>query len=354
MLISQERFEKAQEAAFEELDYEECTEEQCIVLIQEMLQVENVFSLQVIVEGNDTQLSLSWRNLDEKKKATDVCRDCDSFELNDRISILVKKLVDASSIKQVSNLSIEDMRKKVEEEERLKREKEERLNKEEENRLVKEHEKKLKEDKIEKERQSKLDVIQKEEYFENYYLDRKLNLVFARTNSSLVFEPIPDNESMNVSSIGYKGFNIGLRYFLHQNISIDSGYSQNSFFSTNLQRPELHTALNQSGSNTCTNIGASYHWYFTRWGLIAGGGITSYIFNHKFQDLSGINYELSLSKNAPYINFGLDYNLMNKIFFNVEWLVSISDSEVSYSNNPNKHKTLGNSSFTRLGIGYNF
>ena len=38
-IISQERFEKAQEKAFEELDYEECTEDRCIMLIQEMLQV---------------------------------------------------------------------------------------------------------------------------------------------------------------------------------------------------------------------------------------------------------------------------------------------------------------------------
>ena len=38
-LVSQERFLKAQESAFEELDYEDCTEEQCIMLIQEMLQV---------------------------------------------------------------------------------------------------------------------------------------------------------------------------------------------------------------------------------------------------------------------------------------------------------------------------
>ena len=51
-LISQERFEEAQEKAFEELEYEECTEDQCIILIQEMLQVENVFHLQVI--GKET------------------------------------------------------------------------------------------------------------------------------------------------------------------------------------------------------------------------------------------------------------------------------------------------------------
>ena len=73
-LVSQERFLKAQESAFEELDYEDCTEEQCIMLIQEMLQVENAFNLQLIVEGQDTQLSLNWRTLDEKRKATDICR----------------------------------------------------------------------------------------------------------------------------------------------------------------------------------------------------------------------------------------------------------------------------------------
>ena len=33
-LISQERYEEAQEKAFEELDFEECTEDQCIMKIQ--------------------------------------------------------------------------------------------------------------------------------------------------------------------------------------------------------------------------------------------------------------------------------------------------------------------------------
>ena len=61
-LISQERFEEVQEKVFQEIEYDECTEEQCIVMIQEMLQVENVFHLQVIGEGSNTQLSLSFLN----------------------------------------------------------------------------------------------------------------------------------------------------------------------------------------------------------------------------------------------------------------------------------------------------
>tara|TARA_B110000881_G_scaffold123182_1_gene108239 strand:+ start:65 stop:376 length:312 start_codon:yes stop_codon:yes gene_type:complete len=41
-LVPQDKFEAAQEQAFEELEYEECTEDQCIMMIQEILQVENV------------------------------------------------------------------------------------------------------------------------------------------------------------------------------------------------------------------------------------------------------------------------------------------------------------------------
>ena len=69
-------------------------EDQCIMMIQEMLQVENAFHLQVIREGQDTQLSLSWRTLDEKKKKTDVCKNCNTFDLNDRINkllLIIKK-----------------------------------------------------------------------------------------------------------------------------------------------------------------------------------------------------------------------------------------------------------------------
>ena len=92
-LISQERFEEAQEKAFEELDYEECTEDQCIMMIQEMLQVENVFHLEVIGEGSDTQLSLSWRTLDEKKKEEQFCENCKTVELRKLIGGLVGNLL---------------------------------------------------------------------------------------------------------------------------------------------------------------------------------------------------------------------------------------------------------------------
>ena len=92
-LISQERFEEAQEKAFEQLEYEECTEDQCIMLIKEMLQVENVFHLQVIGEGSNTQLSLSWKTLDENKKEEQFCENCETGKLRKLINGLVTELV---------------------------------------------------------------------------------------------------------------------------------------------------------------------------------------------------------------------------------------------------------------------
>ena len=59
ILTSQKMYEKAEEEAFQQMDADECTEDQCIAIIQELLQVEDVFHLQVIGEGSDTQLSLS-------------------------------------------------------------------------------------------------------------------------------------------------------------------------------------------------------------------------------------------------------------------------------------------------------
>ena len=91
-LVPQEKYEEVLEKVFEELDYQECSEDVCILRVQEMLQVENVFHLQVIGEGDDTQLSLSWRTLDEKRKETDYCEGCKTKELNEKVSGLVEKL----------------------------------------------------------------------------------------------------------------------------------------------------------------------------------------------------------------------------------------------------------------------
>ena len=44
ILTSQKMYEKAEEEAFQQMDADECTEDQCIAIIQELLQVEYFFS----------------------------------------------------------------------------------------------------------------------------------------------------------------------------------------------------------------------------------------------------------------------------------------------------------------------
>ena len=92
-IIPQEKYEQVLEQVFQEMDYQECSEDVCILRVQEMLQLENVFHLQVIGEGDDTQLSLSWRTLDEKRKETDICSGCGTIELSGIVMGLVGKLV---------------------------------------------------------------------------------------------------------------------------------------------------------------------------------------------------------------------------------------------------------------------
>ena len=108
-LVPQDKFEEAQEKVFEELDYEECTEDQCIMMIQEILQVENVFSLQIVEEDGDTQLSLTWVGLEEKKVLTDFCEECKTKELNSKIELLVKNMV--QQIGQVTKVETEPKEK---------------------------------------------------------------------------------------------------------------------------------------------------------------------------------------------------------------------------------------------------
>jgi len=111
-IVPKELFEEAEEKAFEELDYEECTEDQCIMMIKEILQVEHAFQLVLILEEGDTQISLTWNDLDKKRVEEDFCEGCKTKELRESVSGLVDKLVGGlndidKNIKTESNLKIE-------------------------------------------------------------------------------------------------------------------------------------------------------------------------------------------------------------------------------------------------------
>ena len=92
-IVPKELFEEAREKAFEELEDDECTEDQCILKIQEFLQVENAFKMELISEEGDTQISLTWNDQNQKRVEEDYCEGCKTKELRKMIGGLVDKLV---------------------------------------------------------------------------------------------------------------------------------------------------------------------------------------------------------------------------------------------------------------------
>ena len=92
-LISQEQFARAEEAAFASLDIAQCTEEQCIRRIQEILQVDRLFILQIIREGEFTQLSLNLIREDSKRVVERVCDKCSIAQLYNLIDEVATQLI---------------------------------------------------------------------------------------------------------------------------------------------------------------------------------------------------------------------------------------------------------------------
>ena len=89
-LISQSKFQRAQEKAFQELDLAQCTEEQCIRKIQEILQVERLFILQAVRLEDLTQLSLTVARLDDRIVRTAACQSCGIVDLVNKVEGLVQ------------------------------------------------------------------------------------------------------------------------------------------------------------------------------------------------------------------------------------------------------------------------
>ena len=110
-IVPKDLFEEAQEKAFEELDYEECTEEQCIMMIKEILQVENALQLVLMEEDGDTQISLTWNDLDQKRVKEDFCIGCKTQELRNMINKMVDEFFGTKKIitEIVNNNSKQDL-----------------------------------------------------------------------------------------------------------------------------------------------------------------------------------------------------------------------------------------------------
>ena len=100
-IVPKELFEEAQEQAFQEMDSDECTEDQCILMIKEILQIENAFKMDLIIDEGDTQISITWNDQDQKRVEEDYCEGCKTKELRLMIGGLVEKWVGVKEIEPV-------------------------------------------------------------------------------------------------------------------------------------------------------------------------------------------------------------------------------------------------------------
>ncbi len=93
-LVPQERYQKAEKEAFESLDLQQCTEEQCMRRIQEILQIDRLFILQIIRVEEFTQMSLNLVRLDSKRVVKKDCLKCSIAQLSVEIQALARKLIE--------------------------------------------------------------------------------------------------------------------------------------------------------------------------------------------------------------------------------------------------------------------
>ena len=346
-LIPQQRFEEVQEKVFEELEYQECTEDQCIMMIQEMLQVENVFHLQVIGEGSDTQLSLGWRTLDEKKKETDICLKCGTFQLNDKVRGLVEKLVGGKKVEPepvvvVSRDDEEELRKQREEE--LRRQREEKQEDEED----------LK----------SLSVVN--EIFQS----RKYNLLGMYVSSYINVKNEPKRVSPYINYLSYDGFGIGVNYYhldnYHFSTNVFVGYltritKTTSDNSTNYSYLDLGKVSDSTsseffdmfGENFYVDVSFNRNWIYKKWNFWLGGGLYSESGSGTIITSNEI-IKTSFSSSGPLFDGGVDYNFENGINIFMRMIGALYTSPITQEVNKQDYETDVNSSIKyNVGLGFN-
>ena len=346
-LVPQQKFEEVQEKVFEELEYEECTEDQCIMMIQEMLQVENVFHLQVIGEGSDTQLSLGWRTLDEKRNEEDYCEGCGTRELRKMIGVLVEKLVGGKKVEPepvviVSRDDEEELRKQREEE--LRRQREEKQEDEED----------LK----------SLSVVN--EIFQS----RKYNLLGMYVSSYINVKNEPKRVSPYINYLSYDGFGIGVNYYhldnYHYSTNVFVGYltritKTTSDNSTNYSYLDLGKVSDSTsseffdmfGENFYVDVSFNRNWIYKKWNFWLGGGLYSESGSGTIITSNEI-IKTSFSSSGPLFDGGVDYNFENGINIFMRMIGALYTSPITQEVNKQDYETDVNSSIKyNVGLGFN-
>jgi hypothetical protein len=349
------------EQVFEELEYEECSEDTCIMRVQEMLQVENVFNLQIIGEGKDSQLNLKWITLDEKKNETDVCLGCGTFQLNDKVRGLVEKLVRGKTDEPVVVVSRDD-----EEELRKQREEELRRQKEEENRKKREEElRRQREEKQEDEEDLKsLSVVN--EIFQS----RKYNLLGMYVSSYINVKNEPKRVSPYINYLSYDGFGIGVNYYhldnYHYSTNVFVGYltritKTTSDNSTNYSYLDLGKVSDSTsseffdmfGENFYVDVSFNRNWIYKKWNFWLGGGLYSESGSGTIITSNEI-IKTSFSSSGPLFDGGVDYNFENGINIFMRMIGALYTSPITQEVNKQDYETDVNSSIKyNVGLGFN-
>ena len=345
MLISQERFEEVREKVFEELEYEECTEDRCIMMIQEMLQVENVFHLQVIGEGSNTQLSLSWRTLEEKKKVNDICMGCGTFQLNDKVKGLVEKLVVGKTDELVVVVSRDD-------EEELRKQREEELRRQRE------------------EKQEDEEDLKSLSVVNEIFQSRKYNLLGMYVSSYINVKNEPKRVSPYINYLSYDGFGIGVNYYhldnYHYSTNVFVGYltritKTTSDNSTNYSYLDLGKVSDSTsseffdmfGENLYVDVSFNRNWIYKKWNFWLGGGLYSESGSGTIITSNEI-IKTSFSSSGPLFDGGVDYNFENGINIFMRMIGALYTSPITQEVNKQDYETDVNSSIKyNVGLGFN-
>ena len=359
-LVPQDKFEEVQEKVFQELEYEECTEDQCIVMIQEMLQVENLFVLQVIGESQDTQLSLKWVGLDDKRVKTDVCLGCGTFELNERVEGLVRNLESEipKGVVTVSRDDEEELRKQREEELRRQREEENRKKREEELRKQRE------------EKQEDGDDLKSLRVVNEIYQSRTFNLLGMYGSSDINIKKDLGTVSQYISDMVYIGFGIGFNYYIWDNYHINSSYFYGTLSSISKTTSDKSTIYNYNdvekvsdttsneffdmfGENTYISVSFNRIWIYKKWNFWMGGGLYSETGSGTIITTND-KITTSFGSFGPLFDGGVDYNFENRMNLFLRINEGFYTSSITQEVNKQKYDTDVNSSTKfYLGLGYN-
>jgi hypothetical protein len=381
-IVPQEKYEQVLEQVFEELEYEECSEDTCIMRVQEMLQVENVFNLQIIGEGKDSQLNLKWITLDEKRNEEDYCEGCGTRDLRKMIGGLVEKLVGGKKVEPgpvvvVSRDDDEELRKQREEELRRKSEDELRKQKESEKRRLIEIELKKKRDEELKKNQEKIDEKNREIYLNKYFKKRKIVIQGGFCQSRIKIKrddsSSSDNTTLEIKNIRYFGANFGVKYYLSEKLFVSGNFCQSSrgmneiditSGSSNLENVTTHSTSISGGSSNNYSLSSNYNWDYKLFSYHVGVGVSSYSFNLEYVDtLSKLEHKTNDNGIVSNILLGVDYiptwNWLSSIDvydlnFNLDIFVSFFPQKYLRITNDNYRYKYNRTEIYQFNIGYSF